>query len=111
MGFRVRALQRKPHRGTEQHVWPAPQQAERGGEAEAGAAAEWERWMGACRVGMRRPLGTDAGRRRYWALGGRAGAFRVYVEWDEGRCWGWYEGAWASLLSAILCIQAGGVEV
>jgi len=44
-------------------------------------------------VGVRRPLGADALRRRYWALGGRAGAFRVYVEEDEGRAWGWYEGA------------------
>ncbi len=71
----------------------ARQKAERGAGGEAGAAAEWERWMDACRVGVRRPLGADALRRRYWALGGRAGAFRVYVEEDEGRAWGWYEGA------------------
>ncbi len=71
----------------------ALQKAERGAGGEAGAAAEWERWMDACRVGVRRPLGADALRRRYWALGGRAGAFRVYVEEDEGRTWGWYEGA------------------
>lgn len=61
--------------------------------ADAGAAAEWERWMRACRVGLRRSLGTDALRRRYWALGGRAGAFCVHVEEDEGRGWGWYDGA------------------
>lgn len=71
-----------------------PAQAEQhAAQAEPGPAAEWERWMRACRVGLRRPLGSDASRRRYWALGGRAGAFCVYFEEDEGRRWGWYEGA------------------
>ena len=69
------------------------QAAQHAEDAETGAAAEWERWMRACRVGLRRPLGSDMQRRRYWALGGRAGAFCVYVEQDEGRRWGWYEGA------------------
>ena len=45
------------------------------------------------RLGVRRPIGSDSRRRRYWALGGVAGCWRVYVEWDEGRRWGWYEGA------------------
>jgi hypothetical protein len=86
-GLRPRApANERPGRG-------ARQKAERGAGGETGAAAEWERWMDACRVGVRRPLGADALRRRYWALGGRAGAFRVYVEEDEGRTWGWYEGA------------------
>ena len=64
----------------------------------AGSAEEWERWMEACRVGVRRPLGADFQRRRYWALGGRASAWRVYVEDPDSSLWGWYEGAPAGLL-------------
>ena len=41
---------------------------------------------------MRRPIGRDRRRRRYWALGGAAGAWRLFVESDEGRSWGWYDG-------------------
>ena len=58
-----------------------------------GSAEEWERWMEVCRVGVRRPLGADLHRRRYWALGGRASAWRVYVEEPDSSLWGWYEGA------------------
>jgi hypothetical protein len=48
--------------------------------------------MEACRVGWRKALGYDMQRRRYWALGGGTGAWRVYVEEQEGCLWGWYEG-------------------
>ena len=48
--------------------------------------------MEACRVGWRKPLGHDMQRRRYWALGGSTGCWRVYVEEQEGALWGWYEG-------------------
>ncbi len=48
--------------------------------------------MRLCRVGLRKSLGWDALRRRYWALGGAAGAWRVYVEEDDGKRWGWYDG-------------------
>lgn len=58
----------------------------------AGSAEEWERWMEASRVGVRRPLGTDSHKRRYWALGGRASAWRLYVEEHDSGLWGWYEG-------------------
>ena len=49
-------------------------------------------WREAVKVGMRKPLGLDFGKRRYWALGGRAACWRVYVEEAEGGSWGWYEG-------------------
>ena len=58
----------------------------------AGSAEEWEQWMEASRVGVRRPLGTDSHKRCYWALGGRASAWRVYVEEKDSSLWGWYEG-------------------
>ena len=48
--------------------------------------------MGACRVGCRKALGYDAKRRRYWAFGAGLGAWRVFVEEQEGALWGWYEG-------------------
>jgi hypothetical protein len=44
-------------------------------------------------VGLRRPIGSDYRGRRYWALGGAAGAFRIYVEEAEGGPWGYYEGS------------------
>ncbi len=62
--------------------------------------AEWMQWVGTCRVGWRRPLGYDYQRRRYWLLGGRGGAWRVYVEEDEGRLWGYYEGGPWSLFAS-----------
>ena len=43
-------------------------------------------------MGWRKALGYDMQRRRYWALGGGSGAWRVYVEEQEGGLWGWYEG-------------------
>lgn len=58
----------------------------------SGSCEEWLGWMGACRVGCRKALGYDVKRRRYWALGGSLGAWRVYVEEAEGTLWGWYEG-------------------
>lgn len=53
-------------------------------------------------MGWRKPLGYDMQRRRYWALGGGTGAWRVYVEEQEGSLWGWYEGtliAWPTTVS------------
>lgn len=62
-------------------------------KAAAGSAEEWEQWMEVCRVGVRQPLGTDCRKRCYWALGGRASAWRIYVEENDSSLWGWYEGA------------------
>ena len=59
--------------------------------------------MEACRVGWRKALGYDMQRRRYWALGANTGAWRVYVEEQEGSLWGWYEGAQSSFFC--LCIS------
>jgi hypothetical protein len=42
-------------------------------------------------IGLRRPLGSDVRRRRYWVLGGGAGAWRVYCE--EGDSSNWVSGA------------------
>ena len=54
----------------------------------------WGAWLEAWRLGLRRPLGRDMRGRRYWCLGRRAGAFRVFVEeGKDGELWGWYEGA------------------
>jgi hypothetical protein len=39
------------------------------------------------RLGLRSPLGSDARGRRYWALGGAAGAWRLFVEDKEGQLW------------------------
>ena len=58
----------------------------------AGSVEEWVGWMGACRVGCRKALGYDAKRRRYWAFGAGLGAWKIYVEEQEGALWGWYEG-------------------
>ena len=38
-------------------------------------------------IGLRRPLGTDARRRRFWVLGGAAGAWRVFCEEGDGSNW------------------------
>lgn len=62
-------------------------------KAAAGSAEEWEQWMEACRVGVRQPLGADCRSRCYWALGGRASAWRIHVEENNSSLWGWYEGA------------------
>jgi len=53
---------------------------------------EWDEWREAVRVNMRKPLGMDCAKRRYWSLGGQAACWRVYVEEEEGALWGWYEG-------------------
>ena len=80
-------------------------------------------WRAARRLGLRRSLGTDARGRRYWALGGGVGAFRLFVEWpcahetDEAaneedrrpREWGWYEGSAIDALRAWL--EAGDIGV
>lgn len=51
--------------------------------------SRWAAWLEAHRLGLRQPLGEDERGRRYWALGGRGGAWCIFVEWDEGREWGW----------------------
>ena len=58
----------------------------------AGTVDEWAKWLEACRTGLRRPLGLDMDRRRYWAFGGTAAAWRVWVEEEQGGPWGYYEG-------------------
>lgn len=40
-----------------------------------------------CSSGFRRPLGADYRGRQYWVLGGAAGAWRVFVEEQEGALW------------------------
>lgn len=60
------------------------------------------------RVGLRRPLGTDFRRRRYWALGHRGGCWQVFVEAHEGSAWGWYEGA--GLIALVEWLKAGGIR-
>lgn len=45
------------------------------------------------RLGVRGLLGHDTRRRSYFVLGGRAGAWRIFVQGAEGNGWGWYEGA------------------
>ena len=59
-------------------------------------------------MGIRRSLGYDFHRRRYWALGGAAAAWRVYVEEDEGRLWGWYDGPCIPAL--VDWLKAGSIE-
>ncbi|KIY93072.1 hypothetical protein MNEG_14891 [Monoraphidium neglectum] len=78
------------------------------GPAPAQALA-WVEWCDAQRLGVRRPLGVDISGRRYWALGGAAGAWRVYVEGGPGGGdWGWYEGP--ALAALAKWIAAGNVE-
>lgn len=62
------------------------------------------------RLGIRKPLGIDFHRRRYWALGGMAGAWRVFVESQEGGVWGWYEGPQVVQLMHWLRAGAGVIE-
>lgn len=52
-------------------------------------------------------LGEDLDRRRYWVLGGQAGAWTVHVEAPDGLRWGCYHGRAARKLLAWL--EAGGV--
>ena len=61
-----------------------------------GSVEEWDKWAEACRTGVRQPLGVDYQGRAYWALGSRAGAWRIFVE-EPGEdpassLWGFYEG-------------------
>ncbi len=72
----------------------------------AGSAEEWEQWMEASRVGVRRPLGSDSHKRCYWALGGRASAWRVYVEDKDSSLWGWYEGV-PQTCHKLACLRIG----
>ena len=48
------------------------------------------------RAGVRQPIGVDIQGRSYWALGSRAGAWRVFVEEPAEQpapsLWGYYEG-------------------
>lgn len=62
-----------------------------------GSVEEWDKWVDACRVGVRQPLGVDYQGRIYRALGSRACAWRIFVE-EPGEdpassSWGYYEGA------------------
>jgi hypothetical protein len=59
---------------------------------QAAAVADWAAWLQQRRLGLRRPLGFDLRGRRYWCFGHQAGAFRLYIEEEEGKLWGWYEG-------------------
>lgn len=63
----------------------------------AGPVAEWLRWRDGARLGLRRALGWDYHRRRYWAFGSAAAAWRLYVESENGTSWGWYDGEWVHL--------------
>ncbi|KAJ9507563.1 hypothetical protein QJQ45_019375 [Haematococcus lacustris] len=65
------------------------QLSERG---EAQDPESWMRWVEAYKTGVRKPLGRDTRQRSYWALGGRAACWRLYVCGGEGGGWGWYEG-------------------
>ncbi len=62
-----------------------------------GSVEDWDKWAEACRIGVRQPLGVDYQGRAYWALGSRAGAWRIYVEEcaedPASSLWGFYEGA------------------
>lgn len=40
-----------------------------------------------CSMGLRVPVGMDFRQRRYWLLGGAAGAWRLYCEDKEGQLW------------------------
>jgi hypothetical protein len=81
--------------------------AARGGEPAQVMA--WIEWVEAQRLGLRRPLGVDIAGRRYWALGGGAGCWRIYVEGGgDGRDWGYYEGPAIGALARWLA--AGSVE-
>lgn len=61
------------------------------------------------RLGLRRPLGEDLRGRRYWALGGAAGAWRVFVEeGEEGARWGWYEGE--GLRPLLAWLKGAGIQ-
>ncbi|KAK9824407.1 hypothetical protein WJX72_010057 [[Myrmecia] bisecta] len=68
----------------------------------------WMKWMDKFRLGMRKPLGFDYKRRKFWALGGPAGAWRIYVEEEEGRLWGWYEGQ--NLVDFVEWLGKGRIE-
>ncbi len=73
------------------------------------AVRAWLEWTESLRLGLRRPLGVDLQGRRYWALGGGAGAWRVYVEaGPAGGDWGFYEGP--ALRALAEWLAAGGVE-
>jgi hypothetical protein len=38
-------------------------------------------------MGLRMPVGSDCRERRYWLLGGVAGAWRLYCEEKDGELW------------------------
>ena len=69
----------------------------------AGSVDEWAAWLAHCRAGLRRPLGQDLLRRRYWALGGIASAWRVYCEDEGGDDWGFYDGVLGCLAHGLSC--------
>ncbi|WIA30512.1 hypothetical protein OEZ86_000596 [Tetradesmus obliquus] len=56
---------------------------------------EWMEWLAQQEqhsMGLRVPLGNDCRQRRYWLLGGVAGAWRLFCEEADGELWGYYEG-------------------
>ncbi len=57
-----------------------------------GLVADWVKWREGARLGLRRALGWDYHRRRYWAFGSAAAAWRLYIEHDSGAAWGYYDG-------------------
>lgn len=56
-----------------------------------GSLEEWQAWSRSVQAGFGRPIGEDHARRRYWVLGGVAGAGRVFVQNPTTGSWGWYE--------------------
>ena len=90
--------------------WAAHEAAARG--PRPGDVLAWYDWCVAERIGLGRALGSDLAGRRYWVLGGGAGAWRVYVEGagggGGGREWGFYEGP--SLAALIRWLAAGAIE-
>lgn len=60
---------------------------------------EWNAWCSSLGLHMKTYIGEDFYGRRYWALGGDAGAFRIFCQNISERnnpvcreTWGWYEG-------------------
>ncbi|GMH41171.1 hypothetical protein BSKO_09081 [Bryopsis sp. KO-2023] len=89
------------------------------------ASDKWMEWLQSCRLGFMKILGEDIRGRRYWAIGGRAGAWRIFVESfpecyagnepdDENPHggprseWGWYEGS--ALEDLMEWLREGGLH-
>lgn len=74
----------------------------------SGPVAEWLRWRDGARLGLRRALGWDYHRRRYWAFGSAAAAWRLYVESENGTSWGWYDGE--DIAAVVAWLQRGRID-